>query len=98
MSWKSYINDRIIKECDGYYVIKPSSEMNDTVPFSCPLCDYLMRTQEDEKSYKRFSCCESCEMYWARPNQEKWKEGWRPPSKEVIEKAGRKKINVSIEI
>ena len=48
--WKPYLNDRLIKECEGFYVIKPVEERQ-IVPLSCPVCDYLMRTVDDEKSY-----------------------------------------------
>ena len=64
--WKPYLNDRLIKECEGFYVIKPVEERQ-IVPLSCPVCDYLMRTVDDEKSYREFECCESCETFWARP-------------------------------
>jgi hypothetical protein len=94
--WKPYLNDRLIKECEGFYVIKPVEERQ-IVPLSCPVCDYLMRTVDDEKSYREFECCESCETFWARPRFPSWKEGWRPTKEQVQEKlGGRKKITVNM--
>jgi hypothetical protein len=57
-----------------------------------------MRTSEDEKSFRQFSCCETCEVFWARPNQEQWKSGWRPDKLEIEKKFGKKEINVSINL
>lgn len=94
--WKSYLNDRLIKDCGEFFIIKPVEE-RDGVPISCPVCSYMMRTYDDEKSYRNFGCCESCETHWARPNLQKWKEGWRPEQKQVDEKfQGRKKITVHV--
>ena len=95
--WKPYLNDRLIKEHDGFYVIKPSETNDDNVPLACPVCSYLLRTFDDEKSYRNFKCCESCETHWARPNLKMWKEGWRPSKNQIEEKfGGRKKMTVNI--
>ena len=96
MTWKPYLNNRLIKECDGYFIIKPSN-MKDVTPVACPVCDYLFRTKNDEESFSLFGCCESCEIFWARPHQEDWREGWRPTKEEVRAKVGRKKLNVTVE-
>lgn len=96
--WKPYLNDRLISEREGFYVIKPSED-KDSVPISCPVCNHLMRSFDDEKSYRQFSCCESCETYWARPNLTAWKNGWRPDTKDVLKKiSGRKKILSNVHI
>jgi hypothetical protein len=96
--WKPYLNDRVIKECNGFYIIKPSQEKS-VVPLSCPVCNYLFRTFDDEKSYRDFECCESCETHWARPNLTKWRQGWRPDKCDVLKKASeRKKITVNIHV
>lgn len=98
MTWKPYMNERLIKECDGYFIIKPSESSKQTIPLACPVCDMLFRSIDDERSYRLFTCCENCELLWARPNQEKWREGWRPDKKSALEKVKNKKLNVSIEI
>jgi len=72
--------------------------MKEAVPVACPVCDYLLRTNSDEKSFRLFGCCESCEMFWARPRQNEWKEGWRPSKEEINVKFGRKKLNVTIDL
>jgi len=94
--WKPYLNDRLIKQCDGFYIIKPVEE-NPVIPISCPICDYMIRTYEDEKSYRNFECCESCETFWARPNLSSWRNGWRPEKNQVISRLkDRKKITVNM--
>ena len=97
LEWKKYLGDRLIQDRGGIYVIKPEDDSRSIVPLTCPVCDYVMRNHDDEKSFRSFSCCECCETNWARPNQEKWKSGWRPTKEEIIKKLGRKKINVSLE-
>jgi hypothetical protein len=97
MTWKDYLNNKLIKECDGYCIIKPKN-FREITPIACPVCDYLLRTGQDEKSYRQFSCCESCELLWARPRQEEWRNGWRPDKEQVMNKVGRKTLNVDIKI
>jgi len=96
MMWKDYSNERLIKECSGYYVIKPKMT-REVVPLVCPVCEYIFRSSEDEKSFRNFGCCESCETSWARPNQEKWKNGWRPEKEIVLLKAEQKKLDIHLE-
>ena len=98
MTWKPYLDDRVIKDCGSYFIIKPAESSRTITPINCPVCDYLFRTLEDEKSYRQFECCESCELLWARPNQDKWKSGWRPGKELVQSKNQKKKLNISIEI
>jgi hypothetical protein len=97
MNWKDYSNNRLIKDCSGYYVIKPKTATREVVPLACPVCEYLFRSSEDEKSFRNFACCENCEIIWARPNQEKWKDGWRPEKEAVLSKAGQKKLDIHLE-
>jgi len=86
MEWKPYMKDRIIAEHhNGFYVIRPVEE-DESQPLFCPLCESIMRSTMDEDSYKKFTCCDSCATTWAYPNREKWKEGWRPTSEEVVNK------------
>lgn len=94
--WKTYLNDRLIKKLDGFFVIKPIEDRL-AIPLACPVCEYMMRTVSDEKAYREFECCESCETFWARPNLASWKEGWRPTLSQVEEKLqGRKKFTVNM--
>lgn len=99
MTWQPYLNNRLIKKCEGWFFIKPEDhDESEVTPISCPVCEFLMRTSEDEKSFRQFSCCETCEVFWARPNQEQWKSGWRPNKLEIEKKFGKKEINVSINL
>jgi hypothetical protein len=86
IDWKPYTNDRLISEhSSGFYVIKPI-ETAEAQPLFCPLCESIMRSEMDEESYKKFTCCDSCAITWAYPNREKWNAGWRPTSEEVVNK------------
>jgi len=94
--WKPYLNDRLIQKREGFFIIKPINSRV-SIPLSCPVCHYLMRNSDDEKSYHEFECCESCETFWARPNLAKWKDGWRPDKEQIEQKfQGRKKITANI--
>lgn len=86
MEWKTYTKDRLIAEHpSGFYIIKPK-EKSPSKPIFCPLCDSIMVGEFDVDAYKKFECCDSCATVWAYPNKEKWKEGWRPSSEEVVNK------------
>ena len=86
MRWKNYTQNRLISEHpSGFYVIKPAEE-NDTQPLFCPLCESIMRSAMDDDAYKKFTCCDSCATIWAYSNRDKWKDGWRPTSDEVVNK------------
>lgn len=81
--WRPYLKDRLISEDPaGFYVIKPEGA-SVSVPISCPLCRFLMRSRDDELSYFEFECCYFCAMRWAHPRREIWKSGWRPSQDEI---------------
>lgn len=96
MTWEKYFNGKLIKRCENFFIIKNECETQPHTPLICPVCEYVMRTKEDEQSYRNFSCCENCELIWARPNQKKWSEGWRPSTLELQEKSSNKIMNVTI--
>ena len=52
-----------------------------TMPFFCPVCDFIMNNHDDFSAYRRFSCCAECEMTFAQPNRDMWDSGWRPDEK-----------------
>lgn len=85
INWKSYLGNRLIAEKEGFFVIVPK-DRDDSIPLFCELCEGIMRSELDEESHKKFNCCDSCATFWAYPNKEKWKEGWRPTSEEVMNK------------
>ena len=71
------------KHQDGFYIIIPK-ECEEAIPFKCPVCRDIQKTQDDSSSYREYKCCYSCSLKWAEANKEKWKnEGWRPLAEEV---------------
>ena len=64
-----------------------------SVPFCCPVCLVLMRDKSDVATYLEFECCSDCTVEVAYPNREKWKNGWRPPEKELI-KIRNKRVSI----
>ena len=85
-------NNRTIEECNGFYVIKPKF-IDEVIPLFCPVCKRMM-CQKDVDSYKKFNCCEDCDMYWARVNLKKWKLGWRPTDEEVKSNINEKSLDI----
>lgn len=86
IEWKKYLKDRkIYKHPDDFYVIVPEN-LKMGQPLFCPVCSRIMRSKLDEESYEKFTCCDTCATYWAYPNKDRWNEGWRPSSEEVLNK------------
>ena len=86
MEWKPYTNDRLIAEhSSDFYIIKPT-DTHISKPLFCPFCESIMRSAMDDDAYNKFTCCDSCATTWAYPNRERWNEGWRPTSEEVVNK------------
>lgn len=85
MEWKNYPDDRLIyQHPDGFYVIKPSSEVNKSTPLFCPMCEGIMKSNFDDETYEKYACCDSCANKWVYRNKEKWLKGWRPSADELI--------------
>ena len=63
------------------------------VPFECPVCQVLMRDKSDVFAYLEYECCSDCEVEIAYPNRKKWKNGWRPPEKQLI-KIRKKRVSI----
>lgn len=83
MAWRSYLRDRLIEEQpEGFVVIVPT-DAEPPVPLACPVCTHLMRTRDDEASWRVVGCCERCALLWAQPRLAQWKEGWRPAVEQV---------------
>jgi len=49
----------------------------------CDLCDYLSVTSQDHQSKLSVGVCRQCELKFFQPNREKWKNGWRPTTKDI---------------
>jgi hypothetical protein len=99
MTWRPYIRDRLIKEdVSGFFVIKPSG-VDSPIPLSCPICDSLLRSRDDELSYIDYCCCYLCALRWAHSRKNEWKDGWRPTSEEIAQVVSeRPPILVNFEI
>jgi len=84
LNFKKYLGDRKIAEhSDGFFIIKPDDEAQNT-PLFCPHCSFAMRSFEDDCAFKDFQCCDFCSRNWAAPNKEQWILGWRPEKSMVI--------------
>lgn len=86
MVWKEYTRGRVIAEHpDGFIIIKPENYIVESDVF-CSVCGSTMRGSLDDDALLKFGCCDSCATFWAYPNKDRWKEGWRPTSDEVVNK------------
>jgi|1_EtaG_2_1085319.scaffolds.fasta_scaffold32847_2 hypothetical protein len=68
-------------ELDHIFLICDEDKL--TLPFFCPICDFVMNTQDDFSSYQRFCCCYECEICFAQSARNKWDKGWRPSDSEI---------------
>lgn len=86
MLWKAYTRGREIAEHpSGFYIIRPEIEENGR-PIFCPVCDYIMNSHYDEESWSKFECCDDCANSWVYGSVDRWKSGWRPTKKEILDK------------
>jgi hypothetical protein len=96
--WKPYLGDRLIKRCDGFVVIKPIDDIV-IIPLSCPICDTLMRSHDDEEAFHSFNCCHFCALEWAHARREAWSKGWRPTREQIVDSMSRRPpLSVPLEI
>lgn len=83
MTWQPFANDREVKiDSRGYVIIRPRVRPA-TVPLFCPICDLMMRTDDDSRRWRENQCCHKCSMKWVDPARERWANGWRPSREEV---------------
>lgn len=99
LQWTQYPRDRkIANHPSGFVVILPN-DIQRSIPLTCPLCKYALRTKDDEMSYNEFECCNRCEMIWAASRRDEWKAGWRPTEQEINEREiDRLPLAISIDI
>ncbi len=76
--------EKSVEVFDGFVVVKHQTSRR-TVPISCPLCEFVLIDQIDEKSVQRTGCCFDCENEVVDVNRTRWNEGWRP-SKRALQK------------
>ena len=55
-----------------------ATNINNRIPFFCPVCHSPMRSSLDAAAYERIKVCSACEVYLYDVNREIWKNGWRP--------------------
>jgi len=55
----------------------------DSHPFTCPVCEFVLRDLEDVESVKKNTACTVCADFFKFPNLKKWKNGWRPTVEEA---------------
>jgi len=90
---KEISRDRVVEQKDGFLVI--TSKFDDkTIPLFCPVCTRVLTSQEDITSFRELECCEFCDTFWARPNFEKWKLGWRPLIENVEKLIDEKMLDI----
>ncbi len=99
MDWKPYPNDRLMTQHpSGFVIIKPVEDDTPT-PLACPICEALLRSRDDEVSYRDYECCYRCAMNWAHARRKEWKEGWRPTPEQVVRlEADRPPLIVKLDI
>jgi len=44
----------------------------------CPVCGISFSHVDDVINYRKYGCCEACDVKYRYPNREKWENGWRP--------------------
>ena len=87
---KPYIQDRwISNHPDNFYIITPR-EFHSATPLSCPICETLRRSKDDEGSWDEFNSCYKCSLVWAAPRREKWKAGWRPTKEQIFDEISQR--------
>ena len=82
MNKKDNNDKRVVTKKKNIFIVSPALS-EPPVPLCCPICEYLMRDQGDIIKFREFGCCSICSSYFAEPNREKWKEGWRPAQERI---------------
>jgi len=97
--FKPYVGDRLIKDHpSGFSIIVPT-DRTPVVPLFCPVCDYALRSRDDEEAYLEFECCDRCSRLWASGRREAWKAGWRPSTVQVqAAEVDRPPLVISLEV
>jgi len=96
--FEPYFRDRMICNKNGYCVIIPKDSPQ-PIPINCPVCDFLLRSKDDENSWYKYNCCERCSTYWAIPRKSEWDTGWRPGIEDLQKEIARRPpIAVDIKI
>ena len=52
-------------------------------PLVCPVCNFVLRDDEDVRSVKREDACSECTINFKHIHLNRWKDGWRPSIEEA---------------
>lgn len=80
--WKDLDANRIIENCQGFFVIKPK-HTPDPVPLFCAVCGCPNLSSDDMLMHRKHGCCSSCALRWVDVRREEWANGWRPSPQEI---------------
>ena len=70
---------------EGYWIEKKINSSIDEfkTPIHCPYCKHIMRLDIDAISYRKFSCCSKCRIYFIEGQRQRWESGWRPSEEDI---------------
>lgn len=49
----------------------------------CPVCEYVLKDDEDVKSVREEGACDECVLTFKYAHRQKWIAGWRPSKDEA---------------
>ena len=58
----------------------------DSQPITCPVCNFVLKDDEDVMSVKKDAACTECTVTFKYMNFERWSAGWRPSIDEARDK------------
>ena len=57
-----------------------------SMAITCPVCEFVLRDDEDVLSVKEEGACSECTINFKRLYIKQWKKGWRPSVSEARSK------------
>ena len=82
-----YRDGRFIIKKPGYAII--FSKDIENLPITCPVCEYVIRTQDDEFAMNKVGACNDCMIRYAHRDLTAWNEGVRPERSEIDSQSPR---------
>jgi|6_EtaG_2_1085325.scaffolds.fasta_scaffold06755_2 hypothetical protein len=52
--------------------------LGDSQPYTCVVCEFVLRDDEDVESVKTEGACEHCVLMFKYSRRKEWDSGWRP--------------------
>lgn len=90
-----YRGDRQVVKRRGYFILFSNEDV--VTERLCPVCDYVIRTQDDEYAMQRLNACNECVIKYAYSDLQAWNDGKRP-SKEVLAAAEPRTLSFKLDI